>query len=119
MNHLPFITALDIDGTDGMERLREVLAGDDPNKADLIRQHRVKLELFERFGVLPGAGDRHLVEFFPGFLTEESEWGRRWGVHLTTIEERELGQAHHVREFEQLLAADTVSEWPSGEMVAP
>ena len=119
VNHLPFITALDVGGTDGMERLREVLAGDDPSKADLIRQHRVKLELFERFGVLPGAGDRHLVEFFSGFLTEESEWGQRWGVHLTTIEERELGQAHHVRQFEQMLAADTVSELPSGEMVAP
>jgi alpha-galactosidase len=119
VNHLPFITALDVAGTDGMERLREVLAGDDPSKADLIRQHRVKLELFERFGVLPGAGDRHVVEFFSGFLTEESEWGARWGVHLTTIEERELGQAHHVRQFEQMLAADKVSEWPSGEMVAP
>jgi len=119
VNHLPFITALDVGGTDGMERLREALARDDPGKADLIGQHRVKLELFERFGVLPGAGDRHVVEFFSGFLTEESDWGERWGVHLTTIEERELGQAHHVRQFEQLLAADTVSEWPSGEMVAP
>jgi alpha-galactosidase/6-phospho-beta-glucosidase family protein len=119
VNHLPFITALDVGGTDGLERLREVLARDDASKADLIAQHRVKLELFSRFGVLPGAGDRHVVEFFSGFLTEESEWGQRWGVHLTTIEERELGQAHHVRQFEQLLAADTVSEWPSGEMVAP
>ena len=66
VNHLPFITALDVGGNDGIERLREVLAGDDPSKADLIRQHRVKLELFERFGVLPGAGDRHVVEFFSG-----------------------------------------------------
>jgi alpha-galactosidase len=79
----------------------------------------VKLELFSRFGVLPGAGDRHVVEFFSGFLTEESGWGDRWGVHLTTIEERELGQAYHIRQFEELLAAPTLSEWPSGEMVAP
>ena len=49
----------------------------------------MKFALFERFGVLPGAGDRHLVEFFPGFLTEESEWGKRWGVALTTIADRE------------------------------
>jgi alpha-galactosidase len=119
VNHLPFITELDVAGDDGLERLREVLDRDDAAKADLIRQHRVKLELFSRFGVLPGAGDRHVVEFFPGFLTEESGWGERWGVHLTTIEERELGQAHHIRQFEQMLAADSVSEWPSGEMVAP
>jgi alpha-galactosidase/6-phospho-beta-glucosidase family protein len=119
VNHLPFITALDVGGTDGLERLREVLDAADPEKADLVRQHRVKFELFSRFGVLPGAGDRHVVEFFSGFLTEESGWGDRWGVHLTTIEERELGQAHHIRQFEEMLTAPAVSEWPSGEMVAP
>jgi alpha-galactosidase len=119
VNHLPFITELDVAGTDGLERLREVLETDDPAKADLVRQHRVKLELFSRFGVLPGAGDRHVVEFFSGFLTEQSDWGARWGVHLTTIEERELGQTHHIRQFEEMLAASTVPAWPSGEMVAP
>ena len=43
------------------------------------RHNRVKLELFDRFGVLPGAGDRHVAEFFPGFLTEESGWGEAVG----------------------------------------
>ena len=47
---------------------------------------RVKLELFERFGVLPGAGDRHLAEFFPNFLTEASGWGAAVGL-----------RAHHHR----------------------
>jgi alpha-galactosidase len=119
VNHLPFVTKLDVGGDDGLMQLRELLDGDPGPKDDLLRHHRVKLELFSRFGVLPGAGDRHLVEFFPGFLTEDSEWGQRWGVHLTTIEERELGQAHHIKQFEQMLSADTVSEMPSGEMVAP
>src|SRR5450759_2037101 len=58
-------------------------------KRDILEHHKVKLALFERFGVLPGAGDRHLVEFFPGFLTEESGWGKRWAVELTTIADRE------------------------------
>jgi alpha-galactosidase len=119
VNHLPFITSLDVDGDDGFERLRKVLADDPPEQRDLLAQHRVKLELFSRFGVLPGAGDRHLVEFFPGFLTEESGWGERWGVALTTIEDREKGQSFHIRRFEQMLAADEFSEMPSGEMVAP
>ncbi|HXY92277.1 MAG TPA: hypothetical protein VEP49_07370 [Acidimicrobiia bacterium] len=119
VNHLPFITALDVAGDDGLAQLRDVLEREDPSKAELVRQHRVKLELFSRFGVLPGAGDRHVVEFFPGFLTEQSGWGDRWGVHLTTIEEREQDQAHHIHRFEEMLAADTVPEWPSGEMVAP
>jgi alpha-galactosidase/6-phospho-beta-glucosidase family protein len=68
--------------------------------------------------VLPAAGDRHLVEFFSGFLTEESGWGERWGVHLTTIEEREWWQRRHIKEFEEMLASSEVSRMPSGEMVA-
>lgn len=30
---------------------------------------RVKFELYQRLGVLPAAGDRHLVEFLPGFIS--------------------------------------------------
>jgi alpha-galactosidase len=119
VNHLPFITGLDVAGDDGFERLRTLLADDPPEHRDLLAQHRVKLELFSRFGVLPGAGDRHLVEFFPGFLTEDSGWGERWGVALTTIEERERWQEFYVKMFEQKLTADEYSEVPSGEMVAP
>src|SRR5262249_8005485 len=92
VNHLPFITAVDVGGDDGLERLRALLDDDPPEQRDLLAQHRVKLELFSRFGVLPGAGDRHLVEFFPGFLTEDSGWGERWGVALTSIEDREKWQ---------------------------
>ena len=69
---------------DGLD-FEKVSDGPHWTKGDLLRQWRVKLELFERFGVLPGAGDRHLAEFFPNFLTEESGWGARWGVGLTTI----------------------------------
>jgi alpha-galactosidase len=79
----------------------------------------VKFALFERFGVLPAAGDRHLVEFFPGFLTEESEWGKRWGVHLTTIADRERNAGGHKADLEKLRASDDVPTTPSGEIVAP
>jgi len=88
-------------------------------KGDLLRAQRVKLELFSRFGVLPAAGDRHLVEFFSGFLTEESGWGERWGVRLTTIEEREASQRAYVAELDALLASGEIPTMPSGEMVAP
>ena len=118
VNHLPFVTELDVAGDDGFERLRILLAdadrregeplamaipdglefdkhsdGADWTKGDLLANWRVKLELFARFGVLPGAGDRHLAEFFPNFLTEESGWGERWGIGLTTIADRERDQA--------------------------
>lgn len=144
VNHLPFVTALDIDGEDGFDLLRDFLehadaraseplamafpeglghekasAGGQWTKGDLLAVNRVKFELFTRFGVLPAAGDRHLVEFFPGFLTEDSDWGKRWGVTLTTIEEREAWQAKYRAEFEKMLAAAEISKMPSGEMVAP
>jgi alpha-galactosidase len=143
VNHLPLITALDVDGDDGLARLRDLIdradvvsteplsmpfpeglghdkisEGPDWTKGDLLAANRVKLELFARFGVLPGAGDRHLVEFFPGFLTAEADWGARWGVQLTSIGDREWWQQRHIDDFEAMLAAPEVSEMPSGEMVA-
>jgi alpha-galactosidase len=142
VNHLPLITAIRVDGDDAMDRLRERLAepeklADEPiylpdeikrelgdvasqfTKRDLITSNRVKFSLFERFGVLPGAGDRHLVEFFPGFLTEESEWGKRWNVHLTSIADREVWVDRFEAEFARLLTITEVPTTPSGEMVAP
>jgi len=88
-------------------------------KRDLVTSNRVKFALFERFGVLPGAGDRHLVEFFPGFLTEESEWGKRWNVHLTSIADREKWVDRFQTEFARLQGITEVPKMPSGEMVAP
>jgi len=140
VNHLPIVTALDVGGDDGLALLDELLhdearaaeplPDDFPGRdevlgdgvrtrGDLLAHHRVKLELFRRSGALPAAGDRHLVEFFAGFLTEASGWGERWGVRLTTIEDREAHQAQYVREVDELLAAPTVTDMPSGEMVAP
>jgi alpha-galactosidase len=144
VNHLPFITSLDVDGHDGFEMVRDLLAHADERaaeplsmpfpeglghekvsdgahwtKGDLLAMNRVKLELFERFGVLPAAGDRHLVEFFPGFVTEASEWGKRWGVELTDIEHRERWQRRYLEDLDAMLASDDVSEMPSGELVAP
>jgi alpha-galactosidase len=143
VNHLPVITNLDIAGADGLAQLRELLEhketraaeplampfpeglghekiseGPEWTKGDLLHHNKVKLEFFQRFGVLPAAGDRHLVEFFPGFLTEESGWGERWGVSLTSIEEREYWQGRYIAEFEAMLSDPEVSSMPSGEMVA-
>ncbi len=142
VNHLPIITKLYVDGDDAMDRLREKLSdpeklADEPiylpdeikrelgdvasefTKRDLVTSNQVKFALFDRFGVLPGAGDRHLVEFFPGFLTEESGWGKRWNVHLTSIADREVWVDRYKAEFAKLSEMTEVPNMPSGEMVAP
>jgi alpha-galactosidase len=143
VNHLPFITEIDADGKDGFDLLRDLLdhaderaheplamalpadLGHEPTsgsgewtKADLLRVNRVKLECFRRYGVLPGAGDRHVAEFFPDFLTPDTNWGDDWGVDLTSIADREDWQAKYVAEFETMLAADAIDAMPSGELVA-
>ena len=49
--------------------------------------HQVKFELFKRFGILAAAGDRHLVEFMPGF-TRSPEELFRWGIIRTPVSSR-------------------------------
>lgn len=48
---------------------------------------QVKMSLFQRWGILPAAGDRHLVEFLPGF-TRSAETLFRWGVIRTPVSYR-------------------------------
>jgi len=45
---------------------------------------RVKFTLFQRFGILAAAGDRHLVEFLPGFI-RSPETLFKWGVIRTPV----------------------------------
>jgi alpha-galactosidase/6-phospho-beta-glucosidase family protein len=99
INHLPIILNMDVDGRDGMDLLRQWLA--EHNVFEFTNDHvddvrnifkdrlAVKLSLFEKLGVLFGAGDRHVAEFLPGFLTEEAERGARYGVVLTTVDHRQ------------------------------
>jgi alpha-galactosidase len=54
-----------------------------------VDRWRLKLELFDLYGALPAAGDRHLAEFFPWCLTDRTRRGADLGVYLTNIEHRE------------------------------
>jgi alpha-galactosidase/6-phospho-beta-glucosidase family protein len=100
INHLPVILRCDIDGRDGLALVRKWVAERGPfaplDHVELndvfdvfVDRLAVKLTLFDQLGVLFGAGDRHVAEFFSGFLTEESDYGRRYGVLLTNIDQRE------------------------------
>ena len=98
INHLIWLLDLKIKGQDGFRMIREYLAagraipvrtsgaaGPFPS----FRDHwQVKLALFDIFGYLPAAGDRHVAEFFPYFLTDAHQAGADYGVLLTEIEHR-------------------------------
>ncbi|MBI9049181.1 MAG: hypothetical protein JEZ00_07170 [Anaerolineaceae bacterium] len=45
---------------------------------------QVKFNLFKRYGILAAAGDRHLVEFLPGFI-KSPENLFKWGVIRTPV----------------------------------
>ena len=53
-----------------------------------VDRWKLKLQLFDVYGALPAAGDRHLAEFFPYFLTDATGRGEDFGVLLTTIADR-------------------------------
>jgi alpha-galactosidase/6-phospho-beta-glucosidase family protein len=100
INHLPVILHCEIDGRDGLELVQQWAAERSPfalvDRFELndvfdvfVDRLAVKLTLFEQLGVLFGAGDRHVAEFFSCFLTEESDYGRRYGVLLTNVDQRE------------------------------
>lgn len=51
--------------------------------------HRVKFDLFRRYGLIAAAGDRHLAEFMPPWYLKNPETARSWGFGLTTVDYRE------------------------------
>jgi alpha-galactosidase/6-phospho-beta-glucosidase family protein len=71
-----------IEGVDGLRpRAREEVLATGDWFQDLCR---VKWSLFTRWAILPAAGDRHLVEFLPGFTRSPEElFG--WGVVRTPV----------------------------------
>jgi alpha-galactosidase/6-phospho-beta-glucosidase family protein len=130
INHLPVILRFGVGGRNGMDMLRDWLAEHGPfarvGQVELnvvfdvfIDRLAVKLTLFEQLGVLFGAGDRHVAEFIPGFLSDEHERGRRYGILLTTVDQRE--EMAHLRraEVERLAGGPSGNLQQSTEQLAP
>jgi alpha-galactosidase/6-phospho-beta-glucosidase family protein len=55
--------------------------------------HRVKFDLFLRYGIIAAAGDRHLAEFLPPWYLKDPEVVKHWKFNLTSV-------AHRVARFE-------------------
>lgn len=74
-------------------------------------------EVFRCFGALPGADPSHTIEFMPGFLSEASGWGKRWGVERTTIEDRRAREAGYRARLEERMQRTQPPTARSTEMV--
>jgi alpha-galactosidase len=143
VNHYPLATALRVGGDDGFERLRAILADteqaavepiwmDPPERAgwtkvsaadhwtklDVIANNRVRLEMFSRFGLLPGSGDHHSVEFMPNVVHPGNEYGEHWRIHHYGMPGHRRDADDDVVFYEEMRDAPDVTRMPSGELVA-
>jgi alpha-galactosidase/6-phospho-beta-glucosidase family protein len=144
VNHFPIATELRVNGEDAFAQLYALM--DDPERAasepiwmdppaamkwekvspaphwsklDVIENNRVRFEVLRRFGVFPGSGDHHSVEFMPGFVHPGNDYGRGWRVHHYGMEGHRADAEADVAHYEAVRDATDVSRMPSGELVAP
>jgi alpha-galactosidase/6-phospho-beta-glucosidase family protein len=130
INHLPAILRFRLGDRDGAPALRTWL--DQHGPFEFVHDHvpeahrdvfkdrlAVKLCLFDQLGVLFGAGDRHLAEFFPRFLSDASDRGARYGVLLTTIEHRATNARARREWVERFVNGEPAKLEHSAETMAP
>jgi len=64
---------------------------------------KVKLDLFNRYGYIAAAGDRHLAEFCPGkWYLRDPETVKRWGFGLTPVSWRKKTLKERLEKSERL-----------------
>jgi len=134
INHFAWVKELRVRGENGLEMLRKHSEqelsgtvrvnrkGDQVHPSHSLSGNRVKFSLFETYGLIPYPGDRHLVEFFPYYLSEKTKWGADFGVELTAIDDRRFKWIGWYKErITEWTAqgADSVPREPSDEALAP
>ena len=79
--------------------------------------HRVKFDLFRRYGLIAAAGDRHLAEFMPGnTYLNDPETVRSWKFGLTTVDFRISQMEERLARRKRLIQGEEQMEIvPSGE----
>lgn len=79
--------------------------------------HRVKFDLFRRYGLIAAAGDRHLVEFMPGTeYLKDPETVKEWKFGLTTVDWRKEDLQKRLARSQRLASGEEQMEIkPSGE----
>ena len=79
--------------------------------------HRVKFDLFRRFGLIAAAGDRHLAEFMPGDeYLRDPETVRAWKFGLTSVRWRKDDLKVRLEKSRAMVSGEReVDMAPSGE----
>jgi len=76
--------------------------------------HRVKMDLFKKYGLIAAAGDRHLVEFVPGdWYLKDPETVHSWKFGLTTVAWRKEDLQKRLERSGKLLRGEETIELKS------
>ena len=80
-------------------------------------KHRVKMDLFNKYGLIAAAGDRHLAEFMPGDMyLKDPETVREWGFDLTSVKWRKEDLQNRLAKSGRLVRGEEQIELlPTGE----
>ncbi|MBH1940508.1 alpha-glucosidase/alpha-galactosidase [Mobilitalea sibirica] len=78
--------------------------------------HRVKFDLFRRYGLIAAAGDRHLAEFVSPVYLKDPETVISWGFKLTSVDFRIDDLHKRMEKSEQYVSGEKkLDKTPSGE----
>jgi alpha-galactosidase len=118
VNHLIWVTDLYAEGRRIFDTVpaitNQVLSGKikvDADDSSVFADHaKVKSTLFQLYGALPAAGDRHIAEFFPHFINESTNWGRDYDLILTSVADRHALEAEAKSLIESVLRGDVPLE---------
>ncbi len=127
INHFTWFDRASYEGLDLFPVYREFVdrhyerGFDEPDRnwanACFACNHRVKFDLFRRFGLIAAAGDRHLAEFMPGDeYLNDPETVERWGFALTPVSWRRQDLAERLEKSRAMAAGErAVDMTPTGE----
>ncbi|MBQ7925369.1 MAG: alpha-glucosidase/alpha-galactosidase [Lachnospiraceae bacterium] len=79
--------------------------------------HRVKMDLFNRYGLIAAAGDRHLAEFMPGDeYLKNPDMVHSWKFALTSVDWRKQDLQEKLAKSKRLLSGEEeIKLEPTGE----
>ena len=127
INHFTWLTRASWQGVDLMPLYAEFAEeywesgyeeGQDNNwmNSNFNCAHRVKFDLFRRYGAIAAAGDRHLAEFTAPWYTKDPETVASWKYNLTTVEWRIGDLQNRLRRSDDLISGkEPIVLKPSGE----
>ena len=127
INHFTWLTEASYRGMDLMPLYREFAQkywkegfeqGQDNNwmNSHFNCAHRVKFDLFLRYGAIAAAGDRHLAEFLPPWYLKDAETAHQWKFSLTPVSWRKEDLKNRLARSERLVSGEEeLTLKPSGE----